>query len=68
MSTIATLRRRIAVQRAQTARRRQIEREIATFVSPSDRLELEAILERYTGPDADEIRALLARQTLAGIR
>jgi hypothetical protein len=46
------------------ANRAQLEREIAGFNSSRDRLELEAILERYPLEDTRDLWAILAAQRI----
>jgi len=52
---------------ARDARRRDrgIERQLADFDTPSDRLELEAVLERHGDEKAGPIRAILRAQDAA---
>ena len=50
------------VRRANRAQRAQLEREIAGYSSSSDRLELEAILERHPFQDTRVLWAILAAQ------
>jgi hypothetical protein len=46
-------------------RRRALERELAAYSTPSQRRDLDAILDRYPDGDTRELRDILARQTLA---
>ena len=61
------LRATYAVRRAEHKRRRKLERELAAFSSPSDRLEIEAIIERYPPGQTTELRDILARQSAAAL-
>ena len=66
-----TLATRIFVARAQAAsrkaarkRRSDLERELAGYATPAERLDLEAIVDRYhTAPH--ELREILGRQSVA---
>ncbi|HEY0814285.1 MAG TPA: hypothetical protein VGE11_13470 [Pseudonocardia sp.] len=51
-----TIRWRNAVQR------RSLTAELATYTSPSELLELEAMLERYDDGETEQIRSILATQ------
>jgi len=46
-------------------RRRALERELATYSTPSQRRDLDAILDRYPDRDTRELRDILAQQSLA---
>jgi hypothetical protein len=61
---ILVLRATRTVRAAQRQRRRQLERELAAYASPADRLELEAILDRYPAGQTGELRTILARQSM----
>ena len=50
---------------ADNPRRRALERELATYSTPSQRRDLDAILDRYPDRDTRELRDILARQRLA---
>jgi hypothetical protein len=50
---------------ADNPRRRALERELATYSTPSQRRDLDAILDRYPDRDTRELRDILARQSLA---
>jgi hypothetical protein len=54
----------LAAHRAQRASHRLLEHELAAFSSPSDRLEIEAIADRYTDEETREIRAILSLQAV----
>jgi hypothetical protein len=55
----------LAARRAAHARRRQLEHELAGYSTPSDRLEIEAIVDRYSDEETHELRAILAVQSAA---
>ncbi len=50
------------VRAANRARRRALERELADYVSPADRADLEAVLDRYPDGVTQELRDILAFQ------
>jgi hypothetical protein len=50
---------------ADDPRRRALERELATYSTPSQRRDLDAILDRYPDRDTRELRDILAQQSLA---
>ena len=50
---------------ADDPRRRALERELATYSTPAQRRDLDAILDRYPDGDTCELREILARQRLA---
>jgi hypothetical protein len=54
----ASVRRR----RAARAHRRVLEAELATYVTPADRLEIETIADRYPDEESQEIREILLAQ------
>jgi hypothetical protein len=45
--------------------RRALERELASYSTPAQRRDLDAILDRYPDGDTRELRDILARQSLA---
>ncbi|MGD0240054.1 MAG: hypothetical protein ABSB59_06970 [Streptosporangiaceae bacterium] len=48
-----------------TPQRRALERELATYSTPAQRRDLDAILDRYPDGDTRELRDILAQQSLA---
>ncbi len=54
-----TLKDTFAAHRAERAAHRQLEHELAAFTSPSDRLEIETIADRYSDDDAREVRQIM---------
>ena len=52
----------VVAWRADRARRRKLYQELATFVTPSDRAELDAMLSRHTAEESRELRAILNQQ------
>ena len=59
---IHAARESLALRRADRARWAALEWEIAGYTSHRDRLELEAVLDRYSDEDTRDIRAILAAQ------
>ena len=59
---IHAARESLELRRADRAQRAVLEREIAGYTSHGDRLDLEAILDRYADEDTRDIRAILAAQ------
>jgi hypothetical protein len=61
--TISTLRTQLAERRLVRQRNRRIEEELASYNTPSQRLELEAILSRHTAEEIEELQGMLNRQS-----
>jgi len=59
---LLVLRAAHAVRRAERARRRRLEQEMAAYSSAADRQEIEAILDRYPDGLTRELRSILACQ------
>jgi hypothetical protein len=64
MKAIHAARESFELRRTNRAQRAQLEREIAGYNSSRDRLELEAILERYPLEDTRDLWAILAAQRI----
>ena len=64
MKAIHAARESFELRRANRAERARLEREIAGYVSDRDRLELEAILERYPLEDTRDLWAILSAQRI----
>lgn len=62
MTAIAGLRTTLADHRTARRNRRRLERELATFTTPKQRWELEAIMSRYSSTETREIREILDAQ------
>lgn len=56
---------RLTARREETAERRRIERELASFTTESEKAELAAILERDAGQADAEIRGLISDRVLS---
>ena len=61
--TISTLRTQLAERRMVRQRNKRIEEELASYNTPSQRLELEAILSRHTAEEIEELEGMLNRQS-----
>lgn len=67
-STIATLRSTLSHRRSAHLARTQLERELASYDTPSSRRELDAILARHTAEEIEQIERILNRQSIARSR
>ncbi len=65
MTAIAALRGTLAHRRTARNDRRRLERDLASFTTPEQRRELEAILRRHTPAETREIRKILDAQERA---
>jgi hypothetical protein len=54
--------------KADRLRRSKLERELAVYSTPAQRLDLEAMLDRYPDKLTSELRDILARQAMAAAR
>jgi hypothetical protein len=59
--TIASLRLQLAERRMVRQRSKRLEEELASYSSPSDRLELDAILSRHTAEEIEQLESMLSR-------
>lgn len=57
-----SLRETIRARRDERAAYRALARELGAYRTPSERIELEAILSRYDGPEVDAIHRIIERQ------
>jgi hypothetical protein len=64
MPTITAIRGRIRESRDAHTARTALERELASYNSPSDLDDLHAILERYSDRETAQIRRILAAQQM----
>ncbi|MGZ4591549.1 MAG: hypothetical protein ACXV3C_00150 [Actinomycetes bacterium] len=64
-STITNLRSSLAQRRSERREQQQLERELATYNTPADRLELDLLLERHTADETAQIKRILDRQAAA---
>jgi hypothetical protein len=66
-TAIRTLRTSLSSRRAARRSRQSLERQLASYNTPSDRLDLEAILDRHDSDDAARIKAILHSQSMERI-
>jgi hypothetical protein len=64
-STVTTLRNALAARRADWRERQQLERELASYSTRADRLELELMIDRHRSEDTYKVRDILDRQAAA---
>ena len=62
--SVKSLRSSLASRRAARHSRRSLERQLASYTTESDRLELDAILSRHTGEETNELRSIINRQAM----
>ena len=62
--TITTLRAQLAERRMVRQRNKRIEEELASYTSPAERLELDAILSRHTAEEIAELEEMLGRTAM----
>lgn len=62
--SVKSLRSSLATRRNARLKRRSLERQLASYTSESDRLELDAILSRHTAEETSEIRSIINRQAM----
>jgi hypothetical protein len=62
---ISTLRLQMAERRMVRQRNRRIGEELASYSTPAQRLELDAILSRHTAEEIEELEGMLNRKALA---
>ncbi|SEQ60666.1 hypothetical protein SAMN05216188_1046 [Lentzea xinjiangensis] len=62
--SVKSLRSSMAIRRDARSRRRSLERQLASYTSESDRLELDAILSRHGAEETSELRSIINRQAM----
>ncbi|XVS65858.1 hypothetical protein ACQPYE_07325 [Actinosynnema sp. CA-299493] len=62
---LKTVRTYFATRRQLREREAELNRELATYDTPSARMDMEAILARHSSHEAREIEAILRRQALS---
>jgi hypothetical protein len=62
MSTLRAIREEVANRRNARNNRRELERQLAAYDTPSARLEIETVLDRHDPDETREIRAILRQQ------
>ncbi len=61
-TTVTSLRTSLVQRRVARAKRRHLARELASYRTPAERLELDQVLGRHSAEEAAEINAILIRQ------
>jgi hypothetical protein len=62
--SITALRTQLAERRLVRQRNRRLEEELASYSTPSERLELDAILSRHTAEEISQLEEMLGRTAL----
>ncbi|USX48520.1 hypothetical protein [Lentzea sp. HUAS12] len=62
--SVKSLRSSLATRRAARVKRQSLERQLASYTTESDRLELDAILSRHSAEETGEIRSIINRQAM----
>ncbi|MFD4643181.1 hypothetical protein ACFWN2_38150 [Lentzea sp. NPDC058436] len=62
--SVKSLRSSLATRRAARVKRQSLERQLASYTTESDRLELDAILSRHTAEETGELRSIINRQAM----
>ena len=62
MNTLQAIRAEVANRRNARNGRKELERQLAAYDTPSARLEIEAVLDRHDPEETREIRGILRRQ------
>jgi hypothetical protein len=62
--SIATFRAQLAERRVVRQRSRQLGEELASYSTPAERLELDAILSRHTQEEIAELEEILSRPSM----
>ena len=62
--SVKSLRTSLASRRDARLKRRSLERQLASYTTESDRLELDAILSRHTAEETGELRSIINRQAM----
>lgn len=62
--SVKSLRSSLASRRAARLQRQSLERQLASYTSESDRIELDAILSRHDSAETTELRSIINRQAM----
>ncbi|MCG8926897.1 hypothetical protein [Lentzea sp. CC55] len=62
--SVKSLRSSLASRRTARVKRQSLERQLASYTTESDRLELDAILSRHTAEETGELRSIINRQAM----
>jgi hypothetical protein len=65
MPAVAAIRDTLAERRTARTHRRRLERELAAYRTPAERLELDEVLARHSADETREVRRILAGQDLS---
>jgi hypothetical protein len=68
IAKIDAVRTALSNRRTERLQRRRLAEELAAFVTPAERAELDFMLGRHTLEETEEIREILARQELNRLR
>ena len=66
-TAIRTLRNSLSSRRAARRSRQSLERQLASYNTPSERLDLEAAVDRHDPADTAEIKSILHHQSMERI-
>ena len=66
-TTITSLRSSLIQRRAAATARRRLARELASYRTPAERLELDLVLGRPSAEETAEVDAILSRQTASDL-
>jgi hypothetical protein len=61
--SLSALRTQLAERRLVRQRNKRLEEELASYSTPAERLELDAILSRHTAEEIEELEAMMNRQS-----
>ena len=62
--SVKSLRSSLASRRDARIKRQSLERQLASYTTESDRIELDAILSRHTSEETTELRSIINRQAM----
>ncbi|WP_434448821.1 hypothetical protein [Lentzea sp. E54] len=62
--SVKSLRSSLASRRDARLKRQSLERQLASYTTESDRLELDAILSRHSAEETGELRSIINRQAM----
>lgn len=62
--SVKSLRSSLASRRVARLERRSLERQLASYTTESDRLELDAILSRHSAEETSVLRSIINRQAM----
>ncbi len=62
--SVKSLRSSLASRRTARLQRQSLERQLASYTTESDRIELDAILSRHSAEETNELRSIINRQAM----